>query len=44
MEYTHHRYMDKIFQNLDKKLGMSAINVTFSMDAYKTNVLTWGLF
>ena len=25
-------------------MGMSAINATFSMDAYKTNVLTWGLF
>ena len=27
-----------------KKLGMSAINATFSMDSYKTNVLTWRLF
>ena len=44
MEYTNHRFMDKIFQKLEKKLGMSAINATFSMDAYKTNVLTWGLF
>ena len=41
MEYTHHRYIDKIFQKLKKKQGMSAINATFSMDAYKTNVLTW---
>ena len=31
-------------QKLEKKLGMSAINATFSMDAYKTIVLTWGLF
>ena len=44
MEYTNHRYMGKIFQFLEKKLGMSAINATFSMDAYKTTVLTWRLF
>ena len=43
MEYTNHRYMGKIFQNLEEKLGMSAIIATFSMDACKTNVLTWGL-
>ena len=40
MEYTNHRYMEMIFQILEKKLGMSAINATFSMDSYKTNVLT----
>ena len=44
MEYTNHRYMEKIFQNLAKKLGMSVINATFSMDSCKTNVLIWGLF
>ena len=44
MEYTNHRYMGKIFGNLDKKLGMSAINALFSMDSYKTNVLRLGLF
>ena len=43
MEYTNHRYIEKIFQNLEKKLGMSAINATFSMDSHKTNVLTWKL-
>ena len=36
--------MDKIFQKMEKQLGMSAINATFSMDANKTNVLTWRLF
>ena len=41
MEYTNHRYMDKIFQILVKKLG---INATFAVDAYETNVLTWRLF
>ena len=44
MEYTNHRYMGKIFGNLDKKLGMSAINALFSMDSYKTDVLRLGLF
>ena len=44
MEHTNHRCMGKIFQVLEKKLGMSAINATFSMDSHKTNVLTWGLF
>ena len=36
--------MGKIFQILEKKLGRSAINATFSMDAYENNVLTWWLF
>ena len=31
--------MSKIFQCLWKKLGMSGTNATFSMEAYKTNVL-----
>ena len=44
MDCTNHRCMEKIFQHLEQKLGMSAINATFSMDSYKTNVLTWGLF
>ena len=44
IEYTNHRYMGKIFRNLEKKLGMSAINATCSMDANKTNVLRWRLF
>ena len=43
MEYTNHRYMGKIFQKSGKKLRMSAINATFSMDAYKTMVLIWRL-
>ena len=43
-EYTNHQYMGKIFQCLRMKLGMSATNVTFSMEAYKTNVLICGMF
>ena len=44
VEYTNHQYMSKIFQFLRKKLGMSASDPTFSMGAYKTNVLIRGLF
>ena len=44
MEYTNHRYLEKIFQILEKKLGMSVINATFSIDSRTTNVLTWRLF
>ena len=44
MEDTNHQYMSKIFQNLEMKLGMSAINATFSMNPYKANVLTWYCF
>ena len=44
MEYTHHQCMSKIFQFLRKKLGMSGTKATFSMEAYKTNVLTLGVF
>ena len=36
--------MSKIFQRLQKKLGRSAIDATFSMESYKTNVLTWAMF
>ena len=42
--YTNHQYMSKIFQFLQKRLGMSASDATFSMQAYKTNVLIWRLF
>ena len=44
MEHTNHRYMDKIFQFMQKKLGMSATNASFSMGAYKTIVLILGMF
>ena len=41
MEYTDHQYMSKIFQFLQKKLGMSANSATFAMQSYKTIVLIW---
>ena len=34
----------KMRGELQKKLGMYATNATFSMDAYKTNILIWGMF
>ena len=44
MEYTNHQYMSKIFQFLQNRLGMSASDATITMQAYKTNVLTWRMF
>ena len=44
MRFSDHQYMGKIFQCVQKKLGRSAINATFSMESYKTNVLTWRMF
>ena len=44
MRYQNHQYMTKIFQFLQKKLGMSAGYSTFSMGAKKTNVLIWCMF
>ena len=40
MRYTNNPYMNRIFQFL-QKLGMSASDSTFSMQACKTNVLIW---
>ena len=39
MECTNHQYMSQIFQFLQKKFGMSANDATFSIQAFKTNVL-----
>ena len=44
MRFSNHRYMWKIFQCLQKKLGRSAIDATFSIESFKTNVLMWGMF
>ena len=41
MEHTNHDNMSKIFQCLQKKLGMFATNATFSTDAHEPNVLIW---
>ena len=51
MRYTNHQYMTKKKkpplpppQFLQKKSGMSASDATFSMQAFKINVLIWGMF
>ena len=43
MEYSNRQYMSKIFQFSLKKIGMSATDATFSMEAYETNVLILGM-
>ena len=44
IEYTNHQYMSKIFRLLQKRLGMSVSDATFSMQAFETNVLIRGMF
>ena len=44
MRFSDHPYMEKIFPCFQKKLGRTSINVTFSEESYKTNVLTRGMF
>ena len=44
MKYTNHQYMTKVFHFLQKKLGITAGYSTLSMEALKTNVLTWRMF
>ena len=41
MEFKNHQYVSNIFQCLQKRLGLSASDASFSMQAYKTKVLTW---
>ena len=44
MRFSNHRYMGKICQCSQKKLGTSALDATFSIESYKTNVLIWRMF
>ena len=39
MRFSDHLFLGKIFQCLQKKLERSAIDATFSLESYKTNVL-----
>ena len=39
MRFSDHLFLGKIFQCLQKKLERSAIDATFSVESYKTNVL-----
>ena len=43
LQIHSHQYMQKVFQNVQKKLGRSPIHATFSVESYKTNVSTWRL-
>ena len=43
LQIHNHQYMQKVFQNVQKTLGRSPIHATFSVESYKTNVLTWRL-
>ena len=38
------QHMSKVFHNLQKKLRAAKELPKFTMEAYKTNVLVWGLF
>ena len=44
MKYTNHQYMMKIFHFVHKKLGITAGNSTFSMEALETTVSLWRMF
>ena len=44
VQYTNRQYITKIFQFLQKKLGITAGYSTFTMEALNTHVLIWGMF
>ena len=44
MRISNYQYLTKVFQSLQKKLGVTACRSTFAMEAIKTNVLIWRLF
>ena len=44
MKYTNHQHMTKVFHFLQKTLGITASDSTFSMEALKTNLLIWRMF
>ena len=44
MRFSNHRYVGKIFQCLQKKLGRSSLDAMFSIESYKTNAMIWGMF
>ena len=44
MKFTNHQYMTKIFYFLNKNLGTTAGDSTFSMTVLKTNVFIWIMF
>ena len=44
MQISDHRYLEKVFKNLRKKLNIVEKAPIIGIEALKTNVWTWGLF
>ena len=44
MQISDHRYLEKVFKNLRKKLNLVEEAPIIGIEALKTNVWTWGLF
>ena len=43
MQISDHRYLEKVFKNLRKKLNLAEEAPVIGVEALKTNVLIWGL-
>ena len=44
MQISNYEYLGQVFQNLQKILGTTGDLPKFGIEAFKTNVLMWGLF
>ena len=44
MQISSYRYLNKVIQNWQKKLGNNENSSQFAVETIKTNVLRWGLF
>ena len=44
LQISDHRYLEKVFKNLRKKLNLAGDAPVIGIEASKTNVLIWGLF
>ena len=44
MQISSHQCLGKVFQNLQKKLGITETSPKLGIEAIKTNALMWGLF
>ena len=43
LQISDHRYLEKIFKNVRKKLNLAEVAPALGVEALKTNVLIWGL-
>ena len=43
MQISDHRYLEKVFKNVRKKLNLAEVAPALGVEALKTNVLIWGL-